>query len=180
MEYRTFVFVPESESTMSSDGCNLCVATNLYARQLERELRALNREVNQFKETNFATLQDCKRETISLDLQIMNLKRDLAAKSRECDRFIALLHDRSTKTSAQSTTKSAVQDCVVCLGRPAELAMIPCGHLCLCRSCMHQTAPKQCPICRDDVRMVCKIYFWFTLLTYLVTILILIWYRVLG
>ena len=39
--------------------------------------------------------------------------------------------------------------CVVCLDRPSTYAVIPCGHLCLCRDCSAALPAKApCPICR--------------------------------
>ena len=60
--------------------------------------------------------------------------------------------------------------CSVCLVGIPEVAMIPCGHLCLCELCCqasrlcHQTfmhPPLECPICCEFVEKTLKVYFTF-------------------
>ena len=55
--------------------------------------------------------------------------------------------------------------CVICVDQPAEWALLPCGHLCLCQSCCtelvrNRTAqtPTNCPICRGEVRAETRIF----------------------
>ena len=40
-------------------------------------------------------------------------------------------------------------ECVVCLERQAQVAVIPCGHVCLCAECAQQQG--LCPICRSHI-----------------------------
>lgn len=43
--------------------------------------------------------------------------------------------------------------CVICLESPATIAMIPCGHVCLCNSCLQTKVMRRglCPIDRCEV-----------------------------
>jgi hypothetical protein len=43
--------------------------------------------------------------------------------------------------------------CVICLESPANIAMIPCGHVCLCESCLQTKVMRKglCPIDRCEV-----------------------------
>lgn len=43
--------------------------------------------------------------------------------------------------------------CVVCLESPASVALIPCGHICLCVDCVQATVMKRgvCPVDRCEV-----------------------------
>ena len=44
-------------------------------------------------------------------------------------------------------------DCVACLSAQATIAMVPCGHQCLCDTCaetiMDGDRTKKCPLCRE-------------------------------
>ena len=48
--------------------------------------------------------------------------------------------------------------CVVCLEEPNTHAMVPCGHLCVCAACSQKIGKTACPVCREPVQMVMKIY----------------------
>lgn len=48
---------------------------------------------------------------------------------------------------------SAAALCVVCMEEPAIVAMIPCGHICLCMKCVRTTMKKgRCPVGRCEVQ----------------------------
>lgn len=50
-----------------------------------------------------------------------------------------------------STQPSASQNaCVVCMSEPRVIALIPCGHLSICRQCYSRL--HACPICRAVIR----------------------------
>lgn len=36
----------------------------------------------------------------------------------------------------------------MCMSNPANVAIIPCGHLCVCKTCAAMPVLKACPICR--------------------------------
>jgi len=54
----------------------------------------------------------------------------------------------------QTPSGSEVTDftCKVCLDRQIEVVLIPCGHLCLCKTCAGCSSFTACPVCRADVR----------------------------
>jgi len=47
------------------------------------------------------------------------------------------------------------RECVVCWSRTSEIALVPCGHVCLCRSCPPLSA---CPMCRAQVTSSLRVY----------------------
>jgi hypothetical protein len=69
-----------------------------------------------------------------------------------CERLVA--------SSTSSSSSGAV--CVVCQDSPAEHALVPCGHQCLCQDCSAQIMRTQqlavCPLCRVRATSTLKIY----------------------
>uniref|UniRef100_K3WR97 RING-type domain-containing protein n=1 Tax=Globisporangium ultimum (strain ATCC 200006 / CBS 805.95 / DAOM BR144) TaxID=431595 RepID=K3WR97_GLOUD len=44
-------------------------------------------------------------------------------------------------------------DCLVCFESPKEQIFVPCGHFCMCTSCIQQLVhPKKCPLCREPIK----------------------------
>eukprot|EP00928_Gymnodinium_smaydae_P073720 TRINITY_DN56872_c0_g1_i1.p1 TRINITY_DN56872_c0_g1~~TRINITY_DN56872_c0_g1_i1.p1 ORF type:complete len:656 (+),score=39.55 TRINITY_DN56872_c0_g1_i1:42-2009(+) len=66
--------------------------------------------------------------------------------------------------SAEATVSNQRDDndsCVVCLESPADSAVIPCGHMCGCQSCLQSIKSSRealCPICRGPVSSVIRIF----------------------
>ena len=75
------------------------------------------------------------------------------------------LRDKFGETLAayQYTEPKADCRCIVCHDRPVALAVIPCGHFCLCDHCVKlveakSEVKKQCPVCRGQLLSTVKIY----------------------
>lgn len=52
--------------------------------------------------------------------------------------------------------------CIICLERPIEVALIPCGHAKTCTVCcvemqQHERVPR-CPVCRAEVESTLRVY----------------------
>ena len=47
------------------------------------------------------------------------------------------------------------RECVVCWARTSEIALVPCGHVCLCPSCPPLSV---CPMCRAQVTSSLRVY----------------------
>ena len=50
----------------------------------------------------------------------------------------------------------ATTECTICLDGDAEYAVIPCGHRCLCASCIK--AVSECPMCRGTMTAVLRVF----------------------
>lgn len=49
--------------------------------------------------------------------------------------------------------------CSICMINRARIAAVPCGHLCVCASCMKHINDPRCIICRKDIDTTLMIYF---------------------
>ena len=47
--------------------------------------------------------------------------------------------------------------CCVCLSKPLQVVLIPCGHACVCRRCSRKL--DKCPLCRLDIQATQRFYF---------------------
>ena len=47
--------------------------------------------------------------------------------------------------------------CKICFEAKIDAIVIPCGHVCICLSC--SKGLKLCPMCRNDISQVVKMYF---------------------
>lgn len=48
------------------------------------------------------------------------------------------------------------KECVICNENRRSYAISPCGHLCLCNSCVNTVS--SCPLCRSDIKETIRIY----------------------
>jgi len=72
-----------------------------------------------------------------------------------------------TPTAPPDSMDPTVADkgvCVLCWDKKAEMALVPCGHVCLCTHCCGQTEVlnaalnHQCPVCRCDFKQTLRVY----------------------
>ena len=66
----------------------------------------------------------------------------------------------STCVDVASSSVASALACVICFHGASEFACVPCGHRCLCQRCSEQfkSANAQCPMCREPMLMVMKVY----------------------
>lgn len=71
------------------------------------------------------------------------------------EQIMGILSDINAKARAlQGDSK-----CVVCTIRPREVAIIPCGHMCLCSTCAEdERLDDSCPMCRTNISSTQRIY----------------------
>lgn len=58
--------------------------------------------------------------------------------------------------SSPETVNIKLEECVVCLTEEKQLACMPCGHLCTCVPCGY--ALRTCPVCRQKIQSLVRIY----------------------
>lgn len=57
--------------------------------------------------------------------------------------------------SAAKRAKAAA-DCAICMDKLAEIAFLPCGHMCVCSTCV--SLASKCPMCRKKFTSTAKIF----------------------
>jgi Zinc finger, C3HC4 type (RING finger)/Protein of unknown function (DUF3421) len=58
----------------------------------------------------------------------------------------------------ESDTSHTSGQCCVCLEKEAIMAVLPCGHLCLCRKCSQNRLLVRCPVCRGSKQQCVRIF----------------------
>lgn len=56
-----------------------------------------------------------------------------------------------------SLTAGRMPECCVCMERLVNIALGPCGHLCVCESCAGPF--KECPLCKEGIEYRLKVFF---------------------
>eukprot|EP01052_Picozoa_sp_SAG31_P035653 SAG31_NODE_4331_length_3346_cov_1.723745_3_plen_123_part_00 len=53
-------------------------------------------------------------------------------------------------------------ECCICNDAPAVVAVVPCGHCCLCETCATKlklgSSPARCPMCRNNLQNTLRVY----------------------
>mmetsp|Transcript_24195 Transcript_24195/g.51298 ORF Transcript_24195/g.51298 Transcript_24195/m.51298 type:complete len:449 (-) Transcript_24195:284-1630(-) len=115
---------------------NAAIRISALEAKLEQRLKEEAKEIKELK----AILQ--KKEQSFRDT-MQSLPSD--AQSRICP---------GGDNEAVATTNQHL--CVVCQDEPATIAVVPCGHYCLCNSCLGPC--HVCPICRGRKDSILRIY----------------------
>jgi len=112
--------------------------------------RRLIEEANDIKET-----EEKLRETKE---KLLNRKRSF----REAMQSMPP-ETQSRITLDDSNTTSSDNICIICHDGPSLMAVIPCGHVCLCTNCSDvcmngQNGQRTCPLCRGHMQSVLRFY----------------------
>jgi len=66
---------------------------------------------------------------------------------------------RKEYVARSSGTTGRLPNCCVCLhDHAANVAMGPCGHVCVCSGCADENQLSECPICQDAIQYKLKIF----------------------
>ncbi|EJK44123.1 hypothetical protein THAOC_37365 [Thalassiosira oceanica] len=123
-----------------------------YGRKLQAQLAGKDAEIKKLKS---------KRMDISLDLNISKSKlKATEAKVKilegENRKLLLSLTEKETemkeiscRDEASSMGSNISGLCIVCHGNEANVAIVPCGHICLCTLCSgeYTSRQKNCPMC---------------------------------
>jgi len=144
----------EREAIEAAAAAQLNAATRISSLEAALEKRLIE-EAKDIKDTE-EKLRNRKR---SFQETIQSMPPD--AQSR-----INLDNETSTTTTSTSSDNSN-NTCVICHDGVSTMAVIPCGHVCLCNRCsdvcmsgQNQNGQRQrsCPLCRGNMQSVLRIY----------------------
>ncbi len=133
----------------------------------EDELQQLRQRILQRE----AELQLQHGQMLQRDVDVQLLRDEVSIREREVDMFrrkaeqcnaeMQLLRDEVRVHQDKLALKDRLEQglCVVCMEKPADFAVIPCGHKCLCK--VHADVMRQrneCPVCRASVHACFQIW----------------------
>lgn len=101
---------------------------------------------------NIAHIINQSQETEALAVQIDNIKLDSST-----GRADVCLQDPAVTPNSNTSPIDRSDECVICMDKKKTVAVVACGHKCLCQKCSKQQ-PSLCPICRTPVDRLATIY----------------------
>jgi len=60
--------------------------------------------------------------------------------------------------SNNTTDTDTGMECIICLDESRKYALLPCGHFCLCENCVARVPNNKCPVCRNEIQDILRIY----------------------
>ena len=71
------------------------------------------------------------------------------------------MEEMMEKASGSSQATQGQESCVICMSNPIGTVVIPCGHVCMCLLCSEEVHKinYKCPLCRNDIVQIRKVYF---------------------
>jgi predicted nucleic acid-binding Zn-ribbon protein len=90
-----------------------------------------------------------------------NLQSNMGALKALNKRLEELEEEKKASLAAMAVLQSEKENdeanfCIICMERPSDVAVVPCGHFCLCEECAAKC--NNCPICRTEKESLLKIY----------------------
>lgn len=134
----------------AADIAQVNAATRISSLEATLEKRLIE-EANDIKET-----EEKLRQTKE---KLLNRKRSF----REAMQAMPPGTQSRIKIDDSNSNDDSNNTCVVCRDRPSLMAVVPCGHMCLCNTCSDvcmngDNDQPTCPLCRGDMQSVLRIY----------------------
>ena len=125
-------------------------------QQLIQEVDRLKMERNKYKANMVENLHDLR--TARTRLQKAEAKLiDMEAKHRG---LLMDVHENRVGSKPAEREGARRGSCVICHNKEANIALIPCGHICLCASCLPEFVRRQavCAVCCGDFESTLKVF----------------------
>ena len=136
---RGFDIAPEPDRKPSAEE-----ASELALRELTSRIEELERQ----KEAAVAEEEY---------LTAADIKRSIAELVQEREALERAVEEEASKKVAEEN--ESLNECVVCIDAPSTVAVVPCGHKCLCEACSERIqVGDPCPVCRCTVSMTMTVF----------------------
>lgn len=139
-----------------------------HKQMLEAEVRSLKQQLDDAlreSQNNRLMLDVVQEERWEIDRRCREAMTSLD--TRTCERIVLEQRLESMKAQLESVTheKETLRtssgnerdQCVICMDATPCYAVVPCGHLALCESCMARR-PECCPVCRTQASTLLRVY----------------------
>jgi hypothetical protein len=126
--------------------------STMSSRDDESKDCAFTKQLSQFQVTTSTTSQG---DEARVQYTARLLHQELVSNSNESYKIASLFGDDGNVKYEDANTS----ECVVCLTEPRAIAVLPCGHLCLCETCTNSliTQGSKCPLCRKRVQLFLRV-----------------------
>jgi len=117
------------------------------------KLFAVQTQTKALESSSKKNLRRLRRDQERLQLTVKALETCKCKLREKTDEVEMLQGGMEDVVSCDSSKSNFSGQCVVCHGREARVAMVPCGHVCLCTSCSgaYTSRKETCPMC-------CQVY----------------------
>lgn len=82
-------------------------------------------------------------------LEVTAREREAASRSHE---LVRAAEDKVRREAADAAC------CDVCIDAPKTHMLQPCGHYCICMSCLDMLTDQRCPVCRERFHSAPRVY----------------------
>jgi hypothetical protein len=138
----------ESRQILTETG-DMLVETRQRLTDTEQILKETRQKLSLFQGESTA-LTSCKsikrldEVEAALDLSLECVRR----------RKISLLHELN-----EYNHHDEQRLCVLCLKHEKNIALLPCGHVCICEPCSQHQILEECPMCRENIAGRTKVFY---------------------
>ena len=105
----------------------------------------------------FFSVEECVKSVkerqieIVTDAKIESKQEKVIPQGVILEKHLSLINN-SSSSSSSSSLENEKYLCKICMDAKIEIVILPCGHMCCCRSCIHFL--KNCPICRNKISFI--------------------------
>lgn len=106
-----------------------------HAQELERSEQMLTNAVD--------AVENCSSSALTDEVQLLQEQEQLATLQMQNNTL------QQEKTALERNEDARL--CVVCIDSQYTVAMLPCGHVCMCEQCAVRFSQDVCPQCRAPI-----------------------------
>ncbi|GFH43916.1 hypothetical protein CTEN210_00390 [Chaetoceros tenuissimus] len=138
------------------------IARQARRRAIEAEILARQAAIEREKLKQQSIFQKALINRVTEEANdIAEAERNIEKRKQSLKQTLEIIPESARPKISVEHGNSSKNVCVVCQDENAVMAIVPCGHMCLCAECSSSimTNDKKCPLCRIAIREIMKIYF---------------------